>query len=829
MKKSFFSLMFLILLIINNLNAQQQARVEGVIVDGSSRIVELATISLLNASDSTALKLTTATKNGSFIFDNIAYGKYLVSVTAIGHKKAYSPIFLLDQSNSTVSLAKIILEPEAKTLDNITIASKKPLIEQKPDKTIVNVEASITNAGNNALEVLEKVPGVTVDKDGNVSLKGKQGVQIFVDGKSTYLRGQDLANYLTSLNAAQIEQIEIMSNPPAKYDASGNSGIINIKTKRTKQYGFNGSVTSGITLGKRARFAESFTFNYRKNKINFFSNGGYYHNRRQQELNIYRIFKDKNTYKTLSIFDQYTGMYSQNSYYTGRAGFDFFATKKTTIGATVSAFTNPTLWRSSAKTDIKDATGVLTSMTTAHTQTDSRWGNFSTNFNLRHTIDSAGQEISGDADYLQYNATNYQPLYSSYFDKTGFPTSRPDTLISTRPQHIKIYTAKVDYAKPLSKKAKLEMGLKTSIVNTTNDASYSHMYNGISSFDSSRYTHFNYYENVNAAYINFNQEINKKWSVQAGLRYENANTKGESNGYAPTANGHYTASYSTINRHFNQLFPTAYLQYNFNDKNTYILNYGRRVNRPNYEDLNPFKNYIDRYTYEQGTPNLSAEFSHNLELSHTYNNFLTTKLSASITNDIIQQVLEQDEATNETVIRRMNIAKQKQVDLSISAYKQLTKWWTGNIYSSVNYNRFEGVVNNIPIDIDITMFMIQLQQQFKFNKGWNAEVSGFARSKGVEGVMTIQSMCMVNGGVSKQILKQKATVKLGLNDIFNNSVFRGYARYGNVDTRFQNVNNRRSINLQFTYKFNKGKLKASGSRRDGGAQSEQNRVKMGGN
>jgi iron complex outermembrane receptor protein len=346
--------------------------------------------------------------------------------------------------------------------------------------------------------------------------------------------------------------------------------------------------------------------------------------------------------------------------------------------------------------------------------------------------------------------------------------------------------------------------------------------------DSSRSNHFIYDENINAAYVNYSRPLSKKWNAQLGLRVENTNAKGRSTGYEyNVAENKFAATEKTFRRNYTQLFPTAYLQYTANEKNQFVINYGRRINRPDYGDLNPFIHFLDIYTFEQGNPNLKPQFSHNIELSHTYKSFLTTTLNYNTTNDIIQQVLEQNEATNETFIKKANIATRNQVGLSVSAFKQIKKWWSGNIYANVYNNRFKGVVNNDHISVGNTGFMFQAQQQFKWGKGWGAEVSGFYRSKALEGVIFIQPIVQVNAGFSKQVMKNKATVRLNVRDIFAGGVFKGYSKYSNVDARFKDVNDSRAASISFTYRFNKGKLKAGSNRKNGGAGDEQSRVKGG--
>ncbi|MBL7744527.1 MAG: TonB-dependent receptor [Chitinophagaceae bacterium] len=808
----------------------KNGKVSGTVIDGSAKTIESATITLLRAKDSTVAKMGVADRTGKFSFDGVTEGIYMVSISAVGHEKGYSELFEITSANSNITLKTIELVPVAKSVGGVTVTSKKPLIEQRVDRTIVNVEASVTNVGNSALEVLEKAPGVSVDKDGNISLKGKAGVVIYIDGRPAYLSGADLANMLRSMNASQLEQIEIMTNPPAKYDAAGNSGVINIKTKKNKQFGYNGSVTTGYTQGRYPRFNESFNFNYRQGKVNLFTNLSYNRNHRGQELYITRNFREVVSKNIISMFDQKSDMRNENHFYNGKIGLDYSATKKTTLGLVLNGFYNPSIWESKTNTFIYEPNGDLRSRTNTYTRNDSKWKNFSGNFNFRTVLDSAGQELTGDVDYIQYRSTSTQPLYSFYFDKFGAPSETPDTLLGDLPQDITIKSGKLDYTLPLKGGAKFEAGIKTSFVTTDNNAVYDNVFGGQRVLDSARSNHFVYDENINAAYVNYSRKLGKKWDGQFGVRVENTNAKGNSKGYEyNAAEDRFVATEKTFKRNYTQLFPTAYLQYTANEKNQFVINYGRRINRPDYGSLNPFIHFLDRYTFEQGNPNLKPQFAHNIELKHTYAGFLTTTINYTTTDDIIQQVLEQNEATNETFIKQANIASLEQVGLSVSAYKQIKKWWSGNVYANVYHNHFKGVVNGDNISIGIATLIVQAQQQFKWGKGWGAEISGFYRTKGVEGVIFIRPIAQINAGFSKQIMKNNASVRLNVRDIFAMQVFKGYSKYSNVDAEFKNVNDNRTVSVSFTYRFNKGKLKAGSNRKNGGASDEQNRVKAGGN
>ena len=826
--KKFFSLLAAITIGMSSF-AQSGGKISGSIKDGGNqKIIDAASVSLLKSKDSALVKVAVTDKDGNFSFENIKDGNYLVLATSIGHVKIYSAAITISAGNSSASVGVLQLIPSDKAMKEVVVSSKKPLIERKIDRTIVNVDASITSTGSTALEVLEKAPGISVDKDGNISLKGKAGVIVYLDGRPSYLSGPDLANMLRNMTASQLDQIEIMTNPPAKYDAAGNAGVINIKTKKNKLFGYNGNITTGYTQGRYARFNEAVSFNYRNKKINFFSNFNYNRNHRSQELYILRNFRDANTKNIKSIFDQSTDMVNQSHNYSAKAGVDFTVSKNTTIGLVLNGFYNPGLWQSSTKTSIYDPNNILTDVTTAYTENEEKWKNFSSNVNFRTKLDTTGQELTADLDFIQYKATSVQPLTSTYFDNMGNQLKAPEVLNGTLPTNIKIYSGKIDYTLPLKKDAKFEAGIKTSFVKNDNNARYDSVKTGYSVLDSARSNHFIYDENINAAYVNYRRPLGKKWTAQLGLRLENTNSNGISKGYTfNTTLNKFEYTETKFKRSYTQLFPTVYLQYTANEKNQFVINYGRRIERPDYQDMNPFVHFLDRYTFEQGNPNLSAQFAHNIELSHTYKGFLTSTVNYTKTTDIIQMVLEQNDVTNETFVKKANIASSEQVGLAITANKSITKWWSGNIYANVYNNHFKGVVGTEPISLGVTSFMVQLQQQFKFNKGWAAELSGFYRSKGLEGVIYIKPIARFNAGVSKQVLKNQGSLRLNIRDIFAGSVFKGYSKYGTVDANFKNVNDSRAVSLTFSYRFNKGKLKASSGKRNSGASDEQNRVKSG--
>ncbi len=800
----------MIILSVTCASAQTAGTVSGSVLKTESP-AEGATVSLLRAKDSSTVKLSASNKQGLFTFEQIADGKYLVAVTTVGHQKALSAIFELSPQQQSVKLPAISLMPVSKDLAGVTVNAKRPLIENKIDRTIVNVDASITNVGTSALEVLEKSPGVTVDRDGNITLKGKAGVLVMVDGRPTQLGGADLANLLRNMNSSQLDQIEIMTNPPARYDAAGGAGIINIKTKKIIKAGINGSVSASYSQGRYPKTNEGFNFNYRAGKVNLFTNLGHNYQQRFATMNIDRNIFNSNTNTIAKTFNQEGKRNAKGNSYSAKFGIDFFATAKTTFGAVVNLNSRRMLQDNPNVTNISDATGDLESVTTALVNNDMYWNSASTNLNFRNLIGKKGKEITADIDVINHRSDNDLYMVNSYTDATGFSYQKSDTLTGALPQSIDVYSARVDYLHPLKKNARFEAGIKSSIVRTDNNASYDSIQNGEIVHDYYRSNHFVYEENINAAYVNLNTPISKKITAQLGLRLENTNAKGTQR-----------STGETFDRHYTQLFPTAYFQYKANDKNSFGANFGRRVSRPGYQNLNPFIRFIDRYTFSQGNPNLKPSVSSNVELSHTWKNQITTTLNYTHVKGIIQEVIQQkgEEAYNMPA----NVSSLNQFGIAVSANTPLNKWWTSNININVYNDSYKGDVSNTTIDRSATSFVFNTTQQFKITKTLTAEINGRYRNAWLEGVMLVRPVGFVGAGISQQVLKNKGTIRLTARDIFYTQKLKGITQYGNVDVTMRQAAETQILTIGFTYSFSKGKKIAPVKRTAGSANDEQGRI-----
>ena len=796
----------------------KNGKITGTVIDGSSKTIESATITLLNAKDSSIAKISIADKTGRYQFENLADGKYLVSISAVGHEKGFSELIEITSSSPEVIAKTIELIPQAKSINGVVVTSKRPLIEQKAGKTVVNVEASPTNTGLNALELLEKSPGVSVDNDGNISLKGKQGVLILVDGKPTYLSGPDLANLLKNIQSSSLDQIEIMTNPPAKYDAAGNSGIINIKTKKGIVKGMNGSVNLGYVQGVYSRFNGSTNLNYRNDKLNVFGgfNSGNYQG--NSELSINRKIPEPDNITLKNTIDQLTRQHWKGNYNSGKIGLDYNFSKKDVAGFVVNGNFNDNNQDPNSNTNIRNPDGSIDSKLLSASSNKQHSTNVSSNFNYKHTFDSTGRELTTDLDYIYYNNKNYSFLNTKSLSAENVKTKEDVDLNGNLPSNINIYSAKIDYVHPFKKGYKLETGVKTSYVKTDNDVYYLRNDNLGAGWreDTNRNNHFKYQENVNAVYAIVSKTF-KKWDLNAGLRLENTISKGVQ-----------SSNDSSFKRDYTNLFPNIGIAYNLSEKNQFNFSYSRRITRPDYADLNPFTYFLDSLTYGQGNPYLQPQFSNNYELSHTYKHFLTTTLNYTQTDDIITDLLKQNSAKNTTFQTKDNFSSMKQWGIAVMVNTSIRKWWNINVYTNLYNNNYNGRYDNDPVSIQFTSFTGNMTNSFTLGKGWSGEISGWYQSKAAHGLLIANPMGSLNSALSKQVLKKKGTVKIGVRDIFNTQQFRGIIKYSTIDVDVANTRMNRQFNVSFVYRFGKTNI-APERRRSGGAGDEQSRVKSGGN
>ena len=786
-----------------------QSKISGSVTDKNNQPLSAVTVSLLKAIDSSLVKAAVTDKQGQFELVCKDTGHFLIYFSLVGFENKYGHSFSLQQ-DQPYALPTVALQQVAAKLQGVTVLSKKPMIEVRADKTVFNVESSINATGSNALELLQKSPGVQVDNNDNISMKGKTGVKVYVDGKMMQLDTKDLSAYLKSINSNDVEAIEMISNPSAKYDASGNAGIVNIRLKKNKKFGTNGSANLGFTQGVTPKGNGSINLNYRDKKVNLFSNVGGNIGINQNTLNLYRIQKD-------TLYDQHSVNNSENNSINIKAGADYFIDNKNTIGVMATTSFADNKFSSESNTAISyHPTNVFNKKLQAFNSIPGSRTNANFNLNYRF-VDTSGTEINVDADYgiFRGEGRSYQP--NNYF-------SSIDTLLYTivnrnyTPTDIDIYTVKIDAEQKLGK-AKLGYGAKTAFVTTKNTFDFFiDNSNGLPVKVLERSNNFKYTENVNAAYVNYQRQLSAKWSLQTGLRVEQTNSEGELN----RGDGIVQAD-NTVKRNYVDVFPSAALTWNLHKNHALNLTYSRRIDRPTYQDLNPFENKLDELTYEKGNAFLRPQYTDNIELTHTFLSFINTTIGYSHIKDYATQVT--DTAKNATYVQQQNLATQNIWNVSIGSALPINKWWSGyaNVYYS--YQMFNGAIGGKAVKVNIPMYGAYVQQSFILGKDYTAEISGYYNGPSVWGATwKTNGQGGVDLGLQKQLLKKKATIKISATDIFYTAPWKATNDFGGTYIRGGGSWESQTFRVNFSYRFGSSQIKSSRNRKSG-LESESQRIK----
>lgn len=794
--------------------AQTPYQIKGRVLDINHQAIGSAAITIRELNTDKIIKQTVTDTSGRFLLQVSQQGTYLVDISAIGMDSLSVSLILADKQ--VVEMEDIILTTLPNNLKEVAIVRKKAYIEQRIDRTVINVGALISNEGANALEVLQKSPGVSVDINGAVSLRGRSGVLVLIDDKPTYLSAENLATYLRSLPSSVLDRIELMSNPPAKYDAEGGAGVINIKTKKSKLNGLNGSASFNLGQAIYVQKSASANMNYRTDKFNLFANGSYSVQKSFRRLELERNYFDA-AGNLSSVFNQTSYFKPVTRNPTLKAGVDYYISPRTTIGLVFTGSLSSTKDKNPGISKVYNSAHVLDSTIIADNSSSSKFNSGAINLNFSHEFDTLGRVINFDADYVSYSTKTDQIFINDISDNNGAFLSS-DKITNNLPSDISIYTVKTDYTHPLKGKAKFEAGLKSSYVSTDNNASYFNVINNISTINNNLTNQFLYKENINAAYLNFNKEF-KRFSFQAGLRMENTNINGHQVGGSVRPDSLFT-------QHYTNLFPTAYLSYKLDTAGDHKLNfsYGRRIGRPYYQDLNPFIKLVDKFTYFSGNPFLRPQKASNYDLSYNFKGKLKVALYYNHTTDIQKETIEQD---NGILISRVgNLGEEKYKGIYIDLNLTPFSWWESNTHSELMNIAYKGKLYDSYVDQNKNYFNLRLNNQFNLDHGWSAELSGWYLSSMLRaGQIVANSLWIANAGIQKKVLKDQGTIRLSARDIFH--TFRQDGKFiniPNIAATYHNYIDSQVATIGFTYNFGSAGNKRQ-KRDTGGADSEKQRVK----
>ena len=802
-----------VLLFAIHSNGQNFIDIKGEIVNNRNEKLFGVTVFLVAADNEQTIKAAFTDNEGKFEFNQVKVTSFRISIQGMGYMKKISQIFTAGTSTEVI-LPTILIEEQVEALNEVVVTSQKSFVAQKADRIIVDPNALNTNAGLSAFEVLEKAPSVTIGFNNSIAIRGKNGVMVLINNKPTNLTVDDLVSYLKAIPASEIERIEIMNNPPAMYDAAGNAGIINIILKKNSVKGTNGSVNVSYGQGKYERKNTSFNLNYRIEKWNFFTSLNSGQNKSFQDLTITR------NYFTPS--GDLSSVFTQNSYITPNSknnsfkiGTDFYATSKTTFGIVWNGFSNPSQRNTSNTATVLDGYSQLVNTISSENPMEVDFKNSSFNLNMNHKLKESGQEIAVNLDNISYDSKVAQNLMNQTFNATNQLVDSSQ-LVSKLPSDIKIKTANIDYTGIQFKGGKLDLGVKSSFVRTRNVANFEDVVDGVRTPNYDFSNDFAYKENINATYVNYAKEFTK-FSIQLGLRLENTNIKGYQAGNPVVAD-------STFHIKYTNLFPTLYVQYKLDtiQKHVVGLSMGRRINRPNYKDLNPFTYPIDRFTFYGGNPYIKPTFSYNVDVSHTFKNYFTTTLMYSYTNDVISETNEQRGTIYYS--RPGNFDTEISYGISVNGVFKIKKWWTLNLYTSYLNAIYKSEVYTEKLNDSNWNWVIMPTNQFVINETWSAELSGQYQNGLLSGQFFISPVGSVRAGISKKILKDKGVIKLNASDVFYTNQIEGQIRnIANANASWYSLFDSRVVTFTFSYRFSKGEnLKV---RQTGASQEEQKRVK----
>lgn len=803
--KALFQL--LILFLLQFVHTAEAYTLRGSIKDSTGVPVEFANVILRQKPDSAVVKAALSDHEGKFSFTDITPGNYDVLIFQMGYEKYYSdPVTI---ASADVELASIRLKPTFVQLNEAEIIAVRPLIEHKIDKTVINVENSIVNAGANALDILKRSPGVTVDNEGNIILSGKQGVLVMLDGKPTYLTQRDLTELLRNMTSDQIGKIEIITNPSAKYDAAGNSGIINIRLRKKQDTGFNGSVRGSYGQGVYPDFSSGITANYRTKSVNVFGRYDYTDGFFFERMYINRYF-NQGEYR--SHFEQYSfdkGNYNGHSF---QAGTDIDLSEKHSIGFVAKGNLFDNYDRTRSNTNIYNNSASVDSTYTTLNENFSKWHNGSVNVNYRMKIDSTGSEWTIDLDRAEFSNSNDFYLTTKYFSGQQDQLKRSEAVKNIQPSEITISSFKTDFNTTLKGGLRFETGLKSSIVVTDNDARYYNIVDGESIADASKTNHFRYTENINAAYVNLAGEYHK-FGYQFGLRAEQTIAKGEQ-----------LVTSENFDRNYTQLFPSLFINYKVNEKNVIGVSYGRRIDRPAYQQLNPFRFYIDPYNFNSGNPNLRPQMTNNFELKYNRGQ-ASLAVNYSETRDAFAQIARQIDSVHVTYVTFENFRVNKNYGLTLSIPVAIRNWWQVSNNLNVFRNTFTGMTTVGFVNQSLTSYTFNTNNNIALPGDWALEVTAWYNSSMVWGTWKVKPMWSIGGGISKMFLKKTLQLRINYNDIFRKEITRADVRYENVDLNFKRIFDSRFVRFHVTYNFGNTAMKNRQHRT--GSEDEQRRIQQG--
>lgn len=790
----------MLLFVACNLFAQLSVR--GIVQDETGNALPYVNILAFSAADSSFIKGFLSDEKGLFEV-LLPEGAYRLNIHYLGMQEQEVRV------SRSMELEPVRLLAVAAELEHVTVTASKPMVQRTNDRLVVNVEGSILSSGNNTLEILQKSPGVIVDHEGDISLNGRTGVRVYIDGKDTRMGGDQLEAILQGMPANAVERIEIITNPSAKYEAQGNAGIIDIITKKGKLYGTNGQISLNPGYGRYFRWDNNINFNHRTEKFNFYGQYAFAKRNQYMEIIIDRIFLAGGLPE--SVIDMHTLFRLPIETHSPRLGLDYQLGEKTTLSVLLSGFANATGQDADNQIQTRNGENVFVGSQTTDMNTSTNWYQYTGNVNLRHQFTNQSV-LDIDLDYARYDNNSAERFASAFMDDNG-STVLENALIGDVMGYLNLAGLTVDYTLPISKKYTFETGWKNTLVKTDNDLTYFDEYDGTTSINTGLSNRFIYREGIYAAYANLNMSFDK-WNGSLGLRAEQTHIQGEQK----------TSAESFDNDYLN-LFPSLSFNYVLNPKHTLGFTLSRRLNRPGYNDLNPFRFFVNNYTFRVGNPLLTPEFTWSAEVNYTLNQRFYFALNAGHTRNNLNRAIFQEGDDDFVVVKPVNIEDLNSLGFTASVPINITSWWSSQWNLNASLNDFDGEIGGFRFNRINPIVMLNTNQVIQLGKGYQLQLSGFYLPSHYGSISKIEDISQIAVGIQKRIWENRGTLRLNANDIFYQGYPAGRTVHGNIDDHFISKRDTRYLTFSFSYNFGKQSVRSQARRRSG-IQNELDRARQ---
>ncbi len=785
------------------ISAQSKFNVTGVVNDSRGVGIPFANVLLLNPADSTLVLGVVASEDGNYFLKSIQPGKYLILGTMIGYSSVYSPPFDLI---SDYSAGPLILS-EGVNLGEVTISVAKPLYQQKIDRLVINVESSIVSAGGSALEILERSPGVIVNRQNNlISILGKEGVVIMINGKNNYVPVSALIQMLASMPVENISSIELITTPPANFDAEGNAGFINIVLKKRTDLGFSGSYSLSAGYSNDYLTSNNINLNYRTEKVYLFGNYSFSIDGTNQAMEFYREYMQNGDFITTETFSERDPLQRNHDL---RMGMDYQITSKTVTGFILNGYDNR--WSMEAmNSSLTTVNGDPSFYVDLLNEEVNHWKHFGANYNFKHDF-TEDHFISLDVNYLYYqdeNPTNYE---NTFFDENR-NFSRTQLTRSDKYTPINIIVGKLDHSFSWNT-VKIETGIKGIQTHFENDVKVEDLGGSVWIPDPGLTNYSELDESIYAAYGALDLTINEKTSLKAGLRYEFTDSQ-----LITDTQG------KVLDRQYGLFFPSIFFNRKFNDNFNINISWSRRITRPTFNDLAPFVILLDPNTFISGNASLQPAISDAYKFDLGYRSAVLSFHYTDQESTIAGFQERIDEESGKLIFEAANLDYTKTMGVTLGFPLKITSWW--RLQNNLNYIKQEikGFYNDEPVVLNLDNFTANIIQSLNLSKSFTAELSGFYTSRSFSGTAIYDPVYRLNFGLQKKFGETGGSLRFAVNDIFDSFEFRGGTNLPEQNLRTRNLFDfsARTFTLTYSRTFGNNQLKTRN--RETGAEEERLRV-----